>query len=157
VTKWLYEFLFVSEAGWWVGGICIYLGAAALVWLLLSRDLRMGPDPVMPLSEATTVELVIRTVPAEPNWTPVAEFFPYLEEFAADVDRVTEAVIDITTTVEIKAVVDPLAVTAEVERVDPGSPLFYELRRPKPFEPDSFTVGWNRARIAEIIEAGRPQ
>jgi hypothetical protein len=151
----LYEFLFVSEAGWWVGGISIYLGAAALVWLLLSRDLRMGPDPVMPLSEATTVELVIYTVPAEPNWTPVAEFFPYLEEFTADVDRVTAAVIDVTDTVEIKAVGS--AVTAEVEWVEPELKIFYEIRRPAPLDVEGFTVGWSRKRIAEIIEAGRPQ
>lgn len=146
--NWLYHLLFISDAGYWIGAILLGLAASVLLWMVTSPETRMGPDPVIPsLADVPTVEFFIE--PADhgpaPNWIPW--------EFVPD----EAVVIDITDTVEIHAVADPLTVTAQIERVDEETPLFYQIRRPKPLELDSYTEGITRAQIARALEAGRPQ
>lgn len=86
MTGWLYDLLFISPAGWWIGGGFIYLSIAALALLLIPRygGVTMGPDPVIPLSEATTVEMRIEPArPIGPNYTPefsLDEYYPLAEE-----------------------------------------------------------------------------
>lgn len=142
--NWLYQTLFVSNSGIIIGAVLIYLAIAALVWMVCTS--RMGEDPHIPTPDTPTVE-IRPALPAAANWT--SDLFVW---------ETTEmpAVIDCTDTVEITPV-DPLAVTTEIERVDPGTPLFYSIKRPKRFELESFTREWSRDQVNRAIEAGRPQ
>lgn len=149
---WLSDFghwLLLSDAGLIVGSVLIWGGLIALAYVLISRygDVRIGPDPVQPtvplLRDVTTV--VVRQLEAPPNYVR-EDWYPLAGEFVQALEETTAAVIDLTETVEIKAV-DPLDVTAELEHVDPSVPLFYQIRRPKPYLAESFTQGIQRAQI----------
>ena len=49
MIDWLYQTLFISPAGYWVGAVLLGLAAAALLWIVTSpTEVRMGPAPVFP-------------------------------------------------------------------------------------------------------------
>lgn len=140
------HWLFVSRGGLMVGTMLIWGSLMALAYLLISRygDVRMGPDPApRPLPDATTV--VLPALEAPPNYVR-EDWYPLAGELLKVVEETAAAVIDLTETVELRPV-DPLDVTAELEHVDPSVPLFYQIRRPKPYLAESFTQGIQRAQI----------
>jgi hypothetical protein len=150
VTDWLYDVLFISPAGWWIGGGFIYLSIAAVAGLLIHRygGVRMT-EPDIPLSEATTVELPPKATVThtEFRYTVMDEWYPMAGYLAAAIDATAEAVTEVIEAIEA----DPLDVTHEIETVDPHAPLFYQIKRPPPYDGETFTVGWTRERIAEVI------
>lgn len=146
--EWLVAFghwLHAGEAGWWFGLLFIFFGltavAAALVWRY--GDVRMGPDPLPP----DTVEIRI----PQTSYVPHYERWP-LQSFVAAVDEATSAVIDIIDTVEIRPA-NPLDATAELELIDESTPLFYAVRRPRPYDHETFTEGLRRAQIRRAMAA----
>ena len=151
---WLSDFghwLLVSKGGLIVGSVLIWAGLVTLGGYLVWRygEVRMGPDP-QPKVDGPTVPIRVGgvyrwSVEPAPNYHRDDDPFP-LAEFLAAVDEATTVVIDLTETVELRAV-DPLDVTAEIEHVDPSVPLFYQIRRPRPYVAESFTQGIQRAQI----------
>lgn len=160
---WLWHSIAVAPSPWvYAGGWLLAVGLVVLVWVFVGRkgNVSLGeeeitapePQPVVPLGVTTHTEF---------RYTVMDEWYP-LREFTEAVDATADAteelarVIDCSETVEIKPV-DPLDVTAELETVDPSVPLFYTLRRPRPYVAESFTQGIQRAQIERALEAGRPQ
>lgn len=146
------HWLLLSDAGLIVGSVLIWGGLIALAWVLISRygDVRMGPDPApRPLPDATTV--VLPAIEAPPNYVR-EDWCPLAGELVRAIEETTAAVIDLTETVELRAV-DPLDATAELEHVDPSVPLFYQIRRPRPYVAESFTQGIERAQIERALAA----
>jgi hypothetical protein len=145
------DWLLTTKAGLFTGTAVIWaLIIVGFVWLIWKfGDVRPGPAPVFPkpLNDATTV--VFEIAPAPPNYRPSDDWYPLAGYLTRAIDATAEAVT------EVIEAVDPL--TVELETVDPSVPLFYEIKRPKPFDPEGFTVGWTRERIAEVIANGRPQ
>jgi hypothetical protein len=149
MTKWLYETLFISEAGWWIGGIGVYLGLAALVWLFLGRfsSVRMGPDPVIPLSEAVTVEMpIVPALPVKPNYVPdfrLHEYYPLAP--------------DSTVTAQLAAVAaflertETVTVTREIVLTIPAA-----RHRLEDMHSETRNLA-ESVRRAKVLEAGRPQ
>lgn len=143
------EWLLTTAAGYWVGTGLIVAAIVSLATYFVWRygDVRMGPDPVQPtvplLRDATTV--IFPQIEAPPNYVR-EDWYPLAGELLRAVEETTAVVIDLTETVEIRAV-DPLDVTAELESVDPSVPLYYQIRRPRPYVAESFTQGIERAQI----------
>lgn len=152
----LFHWFVTSPSGWWVFSITYCTGllifATGFIWHL--GDVRPGPDPAP--REVQTVEFTIRpALPVAANyWRD--DPFP-LEEFLSAVDEATTVVIDLTDTVVIEPVIDPLADTVELRMPDEDTPLFYTIRRPAPYVAESFTQGLTRAQIERAIAAGRPE
>lgn len=146
------HWLLLSDAGLIVGSVLIWGGLIALAWVLISRygDVRMGPDPApRPLPDATTV--VLPAIEAPPNYVR-EDWYPLAGELVRAIEETAAAVIDLTETVELRAV-DPLDATAELEHVDTSVPLFYQIRRPRPYVAESFTQGIERAQIERALAA----
>lgn len=153
------DWLLTTKSGLFTGTAVIWVVLiVALVWAVWKfGDVRPAPAPVFPkpLTDATTI--IIPALPVEPNYLPSQEsWYPLAGELAAAIDDMTAAAIDLTETVELRPV-DPLDDTHELEQVDPSVPLFYSLKRPRPYVAESFTEGISRARIARALEAGKPQ
>jgi hypothetical protein len=147
VTSWLYDFLFISQAGWWVGGIGIYLEITCLAALLVSRygGVRMGPDPVIPLSEAPTVEL-----PVKPNYVPefrLHEYYP----LAPEVDVKADITSQLTAVAAFFERTETVTVTREVVVAFPAARHRLEDVHA---ETRNLTESIRRARV---LEAGKPQ
>lgn len=143
-------YLLLLAGPWaWLGVALMWTGLFALLWVFIDTfgGVHLGPDPVMPAVIDAITEEITPVSPAAANWTPWAEF-------VADVDETTAAVIDLTVAVEMH----PIAfdVSAPTEVIDYEAPLFYQIRRPKPYDGESFTRGWNREQLDRAIEAGRP-
>lgn len=136
-----------------VGVGLFVLGLFALIWAGIGRagNVHLGPDPVMPPSEATTVVMTVTPdLPIAPNYVHLDEFFPMAGYLTAAIDAAAEA-----TTEVIEAITDPL--TVELEAIDETTPLFYAIRRPRPYVAESFTEGISRARIERALKAGAEQ
>lgn len=179
MTGWLFNFLFVSQAGLYVGGFLfaapLFAAAAVLGWKCRGQ-LTMGPDPVIPTPDEADTH-VIPTVPIAPNYTPTTrldESYPLAGEvLPRSDDQVTAQLTAVaayferieTVTVTRSVVVshrqfDPLdsdVPTVELPQYTTDTPLFFVSRPPKPFELEGFTRGWNTDQLARAIAAGRPQ
>jgi len=156
-------YILLFTGGVWItyGLTMILFGFLAMLWVLIDwgGGVHMGPDPELP---AVTQE--IRRVGAETHvWhtSPQANWHPYIDAITTEMHAVEAAVIDISDTVEIKPVADPLAATAELEVVDVGTPLYYTIKRPPPPPRlETHTQAWERdgllARIREAAEEMAP-
>lgn len=146
------DWLFTSTAGVVVAALLISIGVLALAALIVWRygGVTMGPDPEIPRVIEPDRFLVRSHRWVAPNYVPTEEQQVFIE------DETTAAVIDLTETVELHPI-DPLAKTTELEVLDPSVPLFYAIKRPKPYVAESFTQGIERAQIERALAAGEPK
>jgi hypothetical protein len=130
------------------------------MFLLLAFPSRREEEPVESYEwgyEPVTAETaVVPTESIAPNYVGVEEHFPLAGYLTAAIDAAADATEELTQVIEVKPV-DPLDDTVELETYDPSMPLFCQLKKPTPYDGESFTVGWSRERIAEIIAAGAEQ
>lgn len=129
------------------GMLLLITGGVILLLLAVPRR----DEPVEVYEQTPEPVTYATTTHSEFRYTVMDEWYPYVAEFEAACDAVADA------TTEVIRAVDPLDVTHEIERVDTSVPLFYTIRRPAPYVAESFTQGINRAQIARVLEAGRPQ
>lgn len=179
MTNWLFNFLFVSQAGLYVGGFLFaapLLAAAAVLGWKCRGQLTMGPDPVIPAPDDVDTH-VIPKVPIAPNYTPTTrldESYPLAGEVLPRSDNTVTAQLSAvaayferieTVTVTRSVVVshrqfDPLDTdvpTVELPQYTADTPLFYRSRPPTPLRLETFTQSIDRAQLARAIAAGRPQ
>jgi hypothetical protein len=107
-----------SDFPWlFLAGVFTVLGALFAAWLVIDwlGDVRMGPDPEIPLAERETVVLpVVPPEYAQPyDFAPgVDEFFPLAEHFSRRIDETAAVVTEV-----IETITEEVTVTRTTELV----------------------------------------
>lgn len=127
------------------GLLLLFAGGVLLILMALPRH----EEPVEVYQETLEPVAYAPTTHSEFKYTVMDEWYPFAQNYADACDAVADAITDVIQAVE------PL--TAELEVIDYSTPLYYQIRRPKPLELESFTRGWSREQVNRAIEAGRPQ
>lgn len=149
----------ISDFGWWlltsptwgllVGAALIWGGIFAIAYVLVSRygDVKIGPDPTPPEPLRQVTETIYEwAVEPAPNYHR-EDLFPLADEMVQQMDELADAITDAL------PVIDPLADYQVTEVIDWSTPLFYEIRRrPRAYELETFTTGWNREALQERIK-----
>jgi hypothetical protein len=151
VIRWLSDPVNLSYL---IGAVLLLAGAA--VMLIVAFPGEKTQQQIVPQPWYSWAVVPASDVPAPPNYTRS----PELDAVTAVLDfaEAQTVILEKFLAEEPEPEPDPLADTVELPVIADDTPLFYRIPgRPKQFEMESFTVGWNREQLARAIEAGRPQ